>query len=151
MRRMLGYVHYRKVSPPSEPGRATAVGICATAVGMKSLLRWQRRSVQSALKFTGKIQGRRQWRAAAAALKSLLWWQKLSIMDYIKMHQKLIKFLIRWREKWWVAAAALPDCWCTFSLMHNIIILTIVHVLIDNTSKIHCRLLHFNIYYHFLQ
>ena len=45
------------------------------------------------------------------------------------------------------AVAALPDCWCTFALMHNIIILTIVHVLIDNTSKIHCSLLDVNLYY----
>ena len=35
VRRVLGYVHYRKQSPPSEPGRATAIGIFATAIGMK--------------------------------------------------------------------------------------------------------------------
>ena len=35
VRRVLGYVHYRKQSPPSEPGLATAIGIFATTIGMK--------------------------------------------------------------------------------------------------------------------
>ena len=35
VRMVLGYVHYRKQSPPSEPGPATAIGIFATAIGVK--------------------------------------------------------------------------------------------------------------------
>ena len=39
---MLGYVHYRKQSPPPAPGVATPIGIFATTIGtVKFRLGWQ--------------------------------------------------------------------------------------------------------------
>ena len=77
VRRVLGYVHYRKQSPPSEPGLATAIGIFATTIGMKIPTAVARCFYWRGAQICDKKHKAEDNGAWAAALKSLSWWQKL--------------------------------------------------------------------------
>ena len=73
--RVLGYVHYRKQSPPPAPGIATTIGIFATTIGTaKSRLGW-RIFLMNSIKNQINHSEKRRVQGGAGARTSRLRWQ----------------------------------------------------------------------------
>ena len=94
VRRVLGYVHYRKQSPPSEPGPATAIGIFATAIGVKIPTAVARCFYWKGAQSCDKIQGRRRWCMGGGAQIPIVVAQAESLAAAMISFQMIIVMLL---------------------------------------------------------